>query len=190
MDIDVWGAAVSAVFGTIIINVLAVSIVDVGKWIIASTYMIRLFDVVTLYRTSSKWRGTWHMNWGVVSTNFPNSKQEIGNIYHFAGHIAFDRIATTKGGSTANYGFVGKLSREGSVVTGKWYNKDDTSKGYHGAFQLIMFGPDNEVGGEWVGFSSDLRRVNSGKYHVNKISSVPGVPPPAAMGEIGYGIKH
>lgn len=172
-----WGSlfwlGVATAFGSVVTTGMKYVFTDIIRRISLNIWFIRTFDRVTNYSITSKWRGTWEMEWDVVSPNFPDINRGIGRIYCFGSNIAFERTAITRKGTETIYGFVGQLTCQGKVVTGTWFKLRQRDSGYHGAFQLRMCEPDDLVTGAWVGFSDSRCTVNAGEYRLTKLNSSP-----------------
>lgn len=60
-----------------------------------------------------------------------------------------------------------------NTLTGTWREVTSPAgkykgKAFHGALQLILNKAGDKAEGMWLGFSSDLTRINSGKWKLNR----------------------
>lgn len=147
-------------------------ITDVATRISASMWGIRAFDTVTGWALRHPvWSGTWEITWKVRSTNFHPVNTETGQLYRCFNTVALEGSGTTAAGHKIPYGFVGRLSRDKSILTGTWFDRRGDKVGYHGVFQLRVQGASGTAAfGRWAGFSEMKPVVNADVMEWTRIS--------------------
>jgi hypothetical protein len=144
--------------------------IDVAKRITSTIWGIRIVDEITpKFLRHHLWSGTWEVTWVVKSKNFSPDNAKVGRLYRCFNMIALEGSGTTAAGDKIPYAFVGKLSQDGSIVTGTWFDRRGAG-GYHGVYQLVVAGSGNTAVGLWVGFSRSKVAVRSGELRWVRIS--------------------
>jgi hypothetical protein len=142
---------------------------DVARRISTTLWGIRTFDRVTRRILRHPiWSGTWEISWHVESKTFGPINSDFGEIARCFNAIAIEGSGTTSTGSKIPYGFVGKFSRDKSIITGIWFDRRAGDGGYHGAFQLRVHGSGEEASGLWLGFSESTATIKSDKIFWKK----------------------
>jgi len=148
---------------------LAAFMTDVARRAGTSIKFIRIFDRYTSFLFKhSVWSGEWEVNWAVNSPNFKKNNRDIVELSRCLNNIAMEASGTTTKGKKITYGFVGKLSRDKSIVTGTWFDRRKGGFGYHGSFQLKLAGSADKATGIWIGFSETAGNIKSGQMDWDK----------------------
>lgn len=140
---------------------------DVASRVSAKYWGIRLFDRATCwiwFMRDPVWSGLWNVSWSVKSKNFEPTNSHVGQIYRCLNSIAILGSGATPDGNRVPYCFIGKLSREKSVLTGTWFDQTIVNGGaYHGVYQLRRSGTGGKATGLWIGFSETTGAIKSGE---------------------------
>jgi hypothetical protein len=100
--------------------------------------------------------------WIVKSSNFAAVNPETGRLYRCLNSVAFEGSGTTADGKRIPYAFVGRLTRDKTILTGTWLDRRGRGVGYHGVFQLRLQGAGSTTAsGKWMGFSETKPIVKS-----------------------------
>lgn len=162
-----WSAAVNAlVGGGIVLALQALGralVTDVATRITASVWGIRAFDATLgRLRRHPVWSGTWEVAWHVESASFAAVNAKTGRLFRCLHAVAFEGHGTTASGHSVPYAFVGRLSRDKTILTGTWFDRRAGDVGYHGVFQLKLWDPNGgRASGRWAGFSETRPIVNA-----------------------------
>lgn len=163
--IDWWHLVFASIGGGLALAIQAFSraiSADVAKRISATLWGIRLFDKYTPKTLRHhQWSGDWEVTWGVKSTNFMPQNSDIGRLYRCFNIVALEGSGTTTAGEKIPYAFVGRLSQDGDIVTGTWFDRRGPG-GYHGVYQLAVAGTGWTADGLWAGFSRTKVAIKSG----------------------------
>lgn len=158
------------VFLTLVARALVAAIAaDVGRRISSTFWVIRAFDR-TLGRLipDHTWGGTWTVTWFVDSENFETINSTTSTVYRCFSMVALEGSGAVTAGGLRRYLFTGRLSSDRSILTGVWFDAQEASAGYHGAFQLRLRGAQNKAEGLWIGFSRMSRDIRSGPLQWTK----------------------
>lgn len=167
MDLISWEGALNAlVGGGIVLALQALGravMTDVATRISAKVWGIRTFDELTGWvLRHGIWSGRWEVTWEVQSTNFASVNAETGRLYRCLGSVAFEGSGWTSDGYKIPYGFVGRLTRDKTILTGTWFDRRGSDVGYYGVFQLRLLGAGStKATGRWAGFSEEKPVVNA-----------------------------
>jgi len=144
---------------------------DVAKRITSTLSGIRIFDKCTCrFLRHPLWSGEWSVTWKVNSPTFEPANTECGRLYRCFNSIAFEGSGSTTTGHRIPYGFVGKLSRDKTIVTGIWFDRRGGDGGYHGVFQLRASGNGHAATGLWAGFSETSAEIKADKFEWTRVS--------------------
>lgn len=131
---------------------------------------IRLFDrSIGRLREDPVWSGRWRVTWFVDSPTFNNKNSWEGRIYRCFDTVAAEGIGHTADGRRIPYGFIGKLSRDRTILTGTWFDRRGASSGYHGAYQLRVSAVGERAIGKWIGFSDTDTTVRAGELEWQRL---------------------
>ena len=133
-------------------------------------FWIRIFDG-TFGRITKDviWSGSWKITWFVSSNTFLKANDWNGTIYRCFDTIAAEGMGHTQAGTSIPYGFIGKLSRDKTILTGTWFDRRGAKAGYHGAFQVRVTNAGHLVEGKWLGFSDKSPIIKTGKLLWEKL---------------------
>lgn len=175
MDLISWKAALNALVGggaVLALQVVGRAVMtDVATRISTKVWGIRVFDKLTGWLLRhAVWSGTWEVTWKVASANFEPVNAETGQLYRCLNSVAFEGAGTTAEGHRIPYGFIGRLSRDKTILTGTWFDRRGNDVGYYGVFQLRLLGAGSDsASGKWAGFSEEKPVVNSDSLTWRKI---------------------
>lgn len=167
MDFISWKGALNALFGGGLVLALQglgrAAVTDVATRISAKVWGIKAFDKLTgWFMRHSIWSGRWEVTWEVKSPNFAPVNAEVGRLYRCLGSVALEGSGTTSDGQKIPYGFVGRLTRDKTIITGTWFDRRGADVGYYGVFQLRLLGAGStKAVGRWAGFSDAKPTVNA-----------------------------
>ncbi len=145
---------------------------DVGRRISSTMFGIQAFEN-TLGRLlrDDVWSGEWEVAWNVKSKAFLQSNKRQSAIARCFNSVALEGVGLTTAGVEIPYGFIGKLSRDKSIVTGTWFDRSGNNAGYHGVYQLRLQGGRDEAVGKWAGFSETGSNIKTGTLYWTKVRS-------------------
>jgi hypothetical protein len=169
-NIVFWGAVGSA--ATILIRMLFVALVtDFARRFSLSIIGVRIFDFLTRWFLSDPiWSGQWKITWQVSSSSFKQENSYEGKIYRCLDTVVTEGMGHTADGESIPYGFVGKLSRDHTILTGIWFDRRGAKSGYHGSYQIrLSAGGSTLASGKWIGFSEQRNTVKAGKLTWQKL---------------------
>ncbi|QCK85573.1 hypothetical protein E8L99_07225 [Phreatobacter aquaticus] len=167
---DIAWAAIGGALTLLGRNALTAAFTDVARRISLSMWGIRMFDqYIGKYLIHPIWSGQWDVTWFVNSASFEESNTHTSTIYRCFNTIAIESTGTTPAGLKLRYGFIGRLSRDKTIVSGIWFDSRGNDGGYHGVYQLRMPGAGHAATGLWVGFSDTTDAINSGKLVWTKL---------------------
>ena len=134
---------------------------DIARRFSVTMIGIKVWDWVTRWPPliDPIWSGTWKITWTTESPSFDQSNFWIGRVWRCFNTIAAEGTGKSSSGQRIKYGFVGKLSRDKTILTGTWFDK--RGAGYHGCYQLRLFSAHNIAEGRWVGFSETSAAINA-----------------------------
>lgn len=125
---------------------------------------IRLFDrfLGRLLR-DPVWSGYWRISWRVKSSSFSAENVFDGRIYRCFDTIAAEGRGFASNGAEIPYGFIGKLSRDNTILTGTWFDRRGAKSGYHGTYQIRLPAAGTVAKGKWLGFSDKSSQIKVGE---------------------------
>lgn len=173
MNLDISNIMTAIVTGSIVLvgrSLVAAIMTDVARRINLTIVGVRFFDRLTpKFFDDPVWEGNWKVSWEVESKNFRPRSSETVRIARCFNTIVLEGSGATVKGKKIPYGFVGKFSRDRSIVTGIWFDRRGGDGGYHGVYQLRRRGGADEAEGLWSGFSEENHAIKSGKLLWQKV---------------------
>lgn len=142
----------------------------------ARRFSLTFFGVWLVDRTIGRvfpdkvWSGRWRITWTVKSADFAAQNVWEGYIYRSFDTIAAKGAGHTSDGQTILYGFIGKLSRSDTILTGTWFDTRGTRAGYHGTYQVLLSELGTVASGKWMGFSGKRRLVRANNLVWEKLT--------------------
>lgn len=136
---------------------------DIARRFALSLFGVRLFDrtLGRLHR-DPVWSGHWRVTWYVTSSTFVQENSCEGRIYRCFDTVVTEGVGHTIDNESIRYGFIGKLSRDGTILTGTWFDRRGARVGYHGSYQIRAPASGSVVKGKWIGFSDKKPIVRAG----------------------------
>lgn len=149
---------------------LVIAVKDFARRFSYNVTAVRIFDkVFGKILNEPIWSGIWRVTWNVNSKNFEEENHWDGQVYRCFDTIAADGIGITRTGKKIPYGFLGKLSRNRTILTGTWFDKRGSLSGYYGAYQIRLSDAEAKAEGKWIGFSSETKAVKANKITWERI---------------------
>lgn len=151
-------------------SLMAALFSDIATRLAVNLTGIRLFNFVLGWAVRHPvWSGTWQVHWSVQSENFSRNNTCQATRFRMFNQVAMVGLGRSKTVGEIEYVFIGSLSRDKSVLTGKWSDRRGVSIGYHGVYQLLLSGTGDRAVGTWIGFSTTEGRVKSGDLMWTKL---------------------
>jgi len=140
----------------------AAIITDFTKRFTLTLVGVQAFDAMTDWLLRHPiWSGYWRVTWKVTSADFPEKNEWEGRVYRCFDTVVAEGAGQVSGGEYIRYGFIGKLSRDRTILTGTWFDRRGSKIGYHGAYQVCLQTPRDVATGKWIGFSSKQPVINA-----------------------------
>lgn len=114
------------------------------------------------------WSGAGIIRWTVESDNFKSTNWDVAQIYRVFNTVGLEAKVTRVDGKKVPYRFVGKLSREQTILTGEWFDSRGKVGNYHGAYQLRYLIAQSKAEGKWIGFSDTTTEIKVGSMTFEK----------------------
>jgi hypothetical protein len=161
-----WSALIWAGVGAavpILARILFVALVrDFARRFALTIVGVKLWDFVTSWALKDPiWSGRWRVTWTTNSTNFHANNAWTGRVRRCFDTMVAEGIGQTSTGRSVRYGFVGKLSRDRTILTGTWFDMRGATVGYHGCYQVRLFSAHDRAEGKWLGFSETSGAINT-----------------------------
>ncbi|WP_139792368.1 hypothetical protein [Henriciella litoralis] len=114
------------------------------------------------------WSGSWEISWVAVTDVGKSENVGRGEVFKFFNSVAI--VSTPISGETSEiYRFVGRLSRNGTILSGHWTDHKRNNKGYHGTFQIRRSEKGRSAVGQWLGFSQNGNLIRTGELKWQKL---------------------
>ena len=114
------------------------------------------------------WSGRGTICWTVESHNFEPENCDIAQIFRVFGTVGLEAKVKRADGKKVPYRFIGKLSREKTILTGEWFDSRGKAGNYHGAYQIRVLNAKSMAVGKWIGFSDTKDEVKVGEMRWEK----------------------
>ena len=150
-------------------KLIALLLAELGKQVSGQYWFIKIFDSTAgKFLRDRVWSGQWSLTWHTDSANFPKQNTSLGTLHRCFNSIALKSSIQSSKGSELTYLFVGKLSRDRTILTGTWYDDLGSNRGYHGSFQIRLDQHQKSASGKWIGFSDSSNEIRSDNIIWNK----------------------
>jgi len=137
---------------------------DAAQRITLNLGFLRIFSKLLSFLPAhpiwSRW-GT--ICWTVESDNFQSENCDIAQIFRVFNTVGLEAKVTRADGKKVPYRFIGKLSREKTILTGEWFDSRGKAGNYHGTYQLRYLNAQSKAEGKWIGFSDTTDEIKVGK---------------------------
>lgn len=158
-----WAAAGSAL-PVLVRTFFAAAMRDFVRRFIFTMTGVCVFDrTIGRLLTDPVWSGRWRVTWHVSSSTFKQENACEGRLYRCFDTVVAEGIGHTVNGESVPYGFIGKLSRGRTILTGTWFDRRGAKTGYHGSYQIRVPASGRMVTGKWIGFSDKEPVVKCGE---------------------------
>jgi hypothetical protein len=165
-------AVLGAAMPTLLRSFFVAIVRDFARRFALTIFGIRLFDrTIGRLLSDPLWSGRWRITWFVESQTFNDHSSWESRIYRCFDTIAAEGRGDVVEGTSIPYGFVGKLSRDKTILTGTWFDRRGTRAGYHGSYQLRMPASGAVAKGKWIGFSDTKPIVKSGELEWRRLEA-------------------
>ena len=108
------------------------------------------------------WSGIGIICWTVESDNFKSENWDVAEIFRVYNTVGLEAKVERADGKKVPYRFIGKLSREKTILTGEWFDSRGKAGNYHGSYQLRLLISKSKAEGKWIGFSDTTDEIKVG----------------------------
>lgn len=143
---------------------------DFSRRISFSYMFMSLFGrILDTFSKDPVWSGKWETTWYFSGKSFPSINTSSNILYRCFNSIALKVEYISCDGKKFSYIFLGKLTKDKTILTGIWHDQIGPDRGYYGCYQLRLMDDLSTAEGKWVGFSGKAPIVNADQFMWKKL---------------------